>query len=108
MENQLIPFTKAWNTADGNYGEKTYWFNPSVAIAGLEPCKLKKNGAEINCTKIFYENSGENKKYLTLTGSPEEFFQKCKEANTAVCLLHELDRNGVSVKDFLKQSGIAT
>lgn len=96
--NSLIPFKKVWNTADRKYGEKTHWLNPQEIIRGVEPCKVNKNGEELECTKVFYTNS-----YVTLLGTPEEFFAACREGNTAVCLIQEIERNGLTIKEFLKQ-----
>lgn len=103
MNNSLIPFTKVWNDRDGNYGEKKYWFNPALEIKGMEGCKIKRNGRkDIECTKIFYPDGS----FVILLGSEESFIEICQEAGTAICLLDDLRKEGLTIKDFLKQMSI--
>jgi len=105
MDNNtaLVQVIKCWNYKDGGYGQKDYWINP-VEIAGLEPCKIKEGSREVECTKIFYNSKSKCEiQFLIIKGSPKEFFDKCKEANTAIFVLSQLNEFGISIKTFLKQ-----
>lgn len=97
--NNLVPFIKTWKLKDGNYAEKEYWFNPAEQIAGLEECRIRRNGKEVDCTKIFYTD-----RYITLIGSVEFFFKTCRDASIVVCLLSDLIEGGYTIKQFMEQT----
>lgn len=104
--NDLIPFMKAWNARRQDeiiYGEKEYFFNPAVPIRGMEPCILQKDGKEIQCVKIFYHNEKESY-YITLVGTITEFIKTCQQASIATSLLFDLYAEGMTVKQFIKQT----
>jgi len=96
---RLIPVTKVWRDKGDNYGEKLYFFNPESTVEGIEPCKLKDaKGVEFECTKIFYEL-----KFVTIKGTPEELFEKCRDVNLAICLVRDILKENMTVKQFLNQ-----
>lgn len=98
--DMVIEFTKVWVDKNEVFGEKPYFLNPSSAsFEGLEACYLKKNGSRIQCTKLFYPG-----RFITILGTPDEFLQKCREGNLAYGLLLEMERNGVTMKEFIKQN----
>ena len=109
MQNdRLLKVTKIWNFADGKFGEKEFYFNPAIPIEGMEGCKVRKGNEELEGTKIFYSGYTKNEVYIPnrfiiLSGTPGELIEKCKDANLAICLIYEIQREGISVKDFLKQ-----
>lgn len=98
MKNNLVHFIKAWNFPDGNYGEKEIWINTDFEIKFIEGCRVNKNGSQTECTKLVY--AGE---VIKVIGTPQEFFKKCKENNTAIALLNDLHESGLTIKQFLQQ-----
>lgn len=99
----LIPFTKCWKFKDdGKYAEAPYFLNPnSISLEGIEYSKMHNNeGQLVKCTKLYYSGG----RMVVLVGSPEEFLQKCRQANIAYGLLLELDRNGITIKEFIQQN----
>jgi hypothetical protein len=97
----LIPFTKVWNQRDRTYRESTYYLNPnSMTIEGIEPCYVE-NGSQRNipCTKLYYPG-----RYMIILGTPDEFLEKCRQANVAYGLLNDLYREGVTIKEFMNKT----
>ncbi len=100
MANEnLVLVTKCWNDKDGNYGDKPYYFNPHFPVVGMEPCKLKKNGSSVDCTKILY---GEGK-FTTILGTPSELIDLCQLTGIAICVINDLYRQGLTIKQFINQ-----
>lgn len=97
----LIPFTKVWKFKDDKYGEAPHLFNPnSQSIEGIEECRIHdNNGNPLRCTKIFFPG-----RIMILLGSPEEFIQKCREANVGYGLLLDLQKEGMTIKEFIQQN----
>lgn len=100
MANErLVRFTKAWNYKDGGYGEKPFYFNPDGNINGLDECKLRgPSGQEIDCIKIYYGVD-----FITLVGTIENFYEKCREVNAAFFMLNAIYQEGLTIKQFIQQ-----
>lgn len=100
MANErLIPVMKVWTDKDKNFGEKDYLFNPEALIEGMESCRMKnQRGVEIECTKIFYPL-----KFIIIKGSMDELLDKCRDINLAICLVKDIYKEGMTVKQFLNQ-----
>lgn len=98
MQN-LIPCFKVWKNSNEKYEKKAYLFNPDLPFEGLEPCKAKFDGNEIECTKIHYPG-----KYLIIVGSPDEFLEKCRQGNISAYILQDLYKEGITIKQFMEQN----
>lgn len=96
----LIPFTKVWKYKTGDYGEMPYHLNPnSMSIEGVELCKIYNGKVTVDCTKLYYPG-----RFIMILGTPEEFLQKCREANIAYGLLSDLYKEGITIKQFMQQN----
>ena len=100
MANEnLVLVTKCWNDRDGNYGEKDFYFNPSFPVLGIEPCKLKKDGVSVDCTKVLYAEG----KFTTIAGTPPELFDNCQKTGVSICVINDLYKAGITIKQFIMQ-----
>lgn len=100
MKNNMVKLVKAWMFKDSNtYGEKEFWLNTDFEVMYIEACKMNKNGVEIECTRLVYQDYK-----ITVVGTPQQFFEACKNSNTAICLLSNLQENGITMKEFLEQN----
>lgn len=98
--DMVIEFTKVWNNRDGSYSEKKYYLNPSVgSFEGIEACNVNNKGVEVSCTKVFYAS-----RFIIVLGNPETFLDKCREANVAYNIILEMQRSGLTIKEFIKQN----
>lgn len=106
MSNNLIKFTKAWNFPDKTYGEKEIYINPDVDIKWIEATKVKSaNGKEIDCTKITYPTGTFTKNdVVVVIGTVDEFFDRCKDSKIFSLLLSDLEKEGLTIKQFLQQN----
>lgn len=95
----LIPVIKVWNDRDGNYGQKDIFINPANPFDYLEDCILKKGNEKLECTKIFYPD-----KFITILGSVQCFFETCRQANVSMCILNDLYKEGITIKQFIQQN----
>lgn len=100
MANEnLVLVTKCWNNKDGDYGEKVFYFNPTFPVLGIEPCKLKKEGIAVDCTKVLYGDG----KFTTILGTPKELFDNCQKTGIAICIINDIYKEGLTIKQFIKQ-----
>ena len=95
----IFPIMKAWNTRDGNYGEKEISINPNCEFKLIEDCKLNKNFKEIDCTKLVYPNGD----FITVLGTKDDFIELCRKYKKAVGLIKDLLDAGMTIKSFLLQ-----
>ena len=98
VNSNLVPFKKVWNNTDGTFGSKEIYFNTAMGFEFIENCFLKKDVKAVECTKIYYPD-----KYLTLEGNVQSFFATCQQAGISICILNDLEKEGMTVKQFLKQ-----
>lgn len=98
VNNNLVPFKKVWNNKDGSYGSKEIFFNTAMGFEFIENCFVNDKGKEVECTKIYYPD-----KYLIIEGSVQYFFATCQQAGISICVLNDLQKEGIGIKQFLKQ-----
>lgn len=104
----MVEFIKCWNLKQ-EHGKpivdttklfsKPYFLDTRMPVEGMEGCKLKDGKNEVECTKIYYPA-----RFVTVKGTPQEFMEKCSQANVAVCLLQDLYKEGITIKEFMQQN----
>jgi hypothetical protein len=98
MQN-LIQFFKVWKNQDGSYSKKEYFFNADLPFEGLEACKVRLNGIEVDCTKIHYPGN-----FLQIVGTPFEFLETCRQGKVTTCILLDLYKENITIKQFMEQN----